>query len=77
VTDSNIRVELTDPTEFHCFRLTFNAAPKPGSPRVPIEIMLHTTQAIDLFTQLANQLSVYMAKASAELIEIKTRSLTP
>jgi hypothetical protein len=70
----NIEVTLTNESEFHCFKLVFRAAAKPGEERIPIEIFLHTTQAIDLFTKLATQLSAYMHKASAELLAIKTRS---
>jgi hypothetical protein len=73
-TDPNIEVLLTDETESHCFKLVFRAAPKPGEERVPLEIMLHTTQAIDLFSQLAAQLSNYMYRASAELLRIKGRA---
>ena len=73
--NSNIEVLLTDETESHCFKLIFHAAPEPGAERVPLEILLHTTQAIDLFSQLAAQLSNYMYKASAELLRIKRREL--
>jgi hypothetical protein len=27
MSDPNIEVELTDPSELHCFKLVFNAAP--------------------------------------------------
>jgi hypothetical protein len=73
-TNSNIEVVLTDESELHCFKLIFHAAPQPGEERVPLEILLHTTQAIDLFSQLAAQLSNYMYRASAELLRIKSRT---
>lgn len=77
MSEPQISVELTDESEIHCFKLVFRA--KPHSTlieqfREPIEIYLHTTQAIELFTQLAGKLAEYINKASAELLEIKTRS---
>jgi hypothetical protein len=72
--NSDIEVVLTDETEAHCFKLIFHAAPEPGAERIPLEIMLHTTQAIDLFSQLAAQLSNYMYRASAELLAIRSRT---
>jgi hypothetical protein len=75
--NSNIEVLLTDESEAHCFKLVFHAAPEPGAQRVPLEVLLHTTQAIDLFSQLAAQLSNYMYKASAELLRIKGRTPAP
>lgn len=73
--NSNIEVVLTDESEAHCFKLIFHAAPEPGGERVPFEVLLHTTQAIDLFSQLAAQLSNYMYKASAELLRMKRGEL--
>jgi hypothetical protein len=69
---THIQVTLTGASELHCFKLVFMAAPeKPGEPRVPLEILLHATQATDLFGKLATQLSAYMHQASAELLAIK------
>ena len=39
----------------------------------PCEILLHTTQAIDLLHKLGLGISAYFKKASAELLEIKSR----
>lgn len=85
MSDSNIKVVLTDESELHCFKLIFSVAPGKGTAvtgptgeaedRIPLEIYLHTTQAIDLFTKLATQLAAYMNKASAELIAIKSREV--
>jgi hypothetical protein len=73
--NSNIEVVLTDETSLPCFKLIFHAAPEPGAERIPpLEIKLHTTQAIDLFSQLAAQLSNYMYRASAELLAIRSRT---
>lgn len=71
MSDPNIEVLLTDESELHCFKLVFQArdVPPPG-----VEIYLHTTQAIDLFTKLADKLAEYMNKSSAELLEIKRRT---
>ena len=75
--DSNIEVILTDPSEFHCFKLVFHIKPETpeGIERHPLEIYLHTTQAIDLFSKLAVKLSEYMHQASAELLRIKAREV--
>lgn len=74
--EPNIEVQLTDESEFHCFKLIFRAKHESMAEgeRLPLEIYLHTTQAIELFSQLAVKLSEYMHKASAELLEIKRRS---
>ena len=81
----NIQVELTDASKFHCFKLTFLVAAGEGTAvtdasgelqqRTPLELYLHTTQAIDLFSKLATQLAAYMNQASAELLEMKRREL--
>lgn len=74
--EPNIEVTLTDQSELHCFTLIFQVRVSPDSEeRQPLEIYLHTTQAIDLFSKLAAQLSEYFRRASAELLEIKSRNL--
>ena len=75
MSDANIEVLLTEQNEVHCIKLIFRVAPAPGEERVPLEIFLHTTQAIDLLHKLGMGISEYFQKASAELLEIKTRSL--
>ena len=81
MSDPNIEVMLTDcESELHCFKLVFRAKSHTTLTeefREPIEIYLHTTQAIDLFSKLAVQLSAYMNQASAELIRIKSKGLQP
>lgn len=70
-TDPNISVELTDANELHCFKLTFRA----GHPelaegeRVPLEIMLHTRQAFDLFHKLGGCLMDYFATHSLGMLK--------
>lgn len=75
--EPNIEVILTDPHEPHCFKLVFRTKHPtlPIEERVPLEIFLHTTQAIDLLHKLGVGISEYFQKASAELLEIKSRSL--
>jgi hypothetical protein len=69
--DPNISVELTDANELHCFKLTFRA----GHPelaegeRVPLEIMLHTRQAFDLFHKLGECLMDYFATHSLDMLK--------
>jgi hypothetical protein len=72
---ANIQVELTEgaeSAELHCFKLVFNArAGSTEAERMPLEIYLHTTQAIDLFSQLAVKLSEYFHQASTELLRLR------
>ena len=75
MSDPNIEVVLTDQNEVHCVKLIFRVALQPGEERIPLEICLHTTQAIDLMHKLGVGISEYFQKASAELLEIKSRSL--
>jgi hypothetical protein len=69
--DPNISVELTDSNELHCFKVTFRA----GHPelaegeRVPVEIMLHTRQAFDLFHKLGGCLMDYFSTHSLDLLK--------
>jgi len=69
--DPNISVELTDLNELHCFKLTFRGKQSPDlaeRERVPIEIMLHTRQAFDLFHKLGGCLMDYFANHSLDLL---------
>lgn len=70
-TDSNISVELTDQNELHCFKLTFRAKhPELGEgERVPVDIMLHTRQAFDLFHKLGECLMDYFATHSLDMLK--------
>lgn len=74
-----INVILTGSGDLHCFKLVFPVKPAPDAAegqRVPLEIYLHTTQALDLFSKLGAALAQYMNQASAELLEIKRRTVT-
>lgn len=67
--DPNISVELTDLNELHCFKLTFRAGhPALADHRVPVEIMLHTRQAFDLFHKLGSCLMDYFATHSLDML---------
>ena len=68
--DDNISVELTDPNELHCFKLTFHIRAEPDSAeRVPLELCLHTRQAFDLFHKLGEKIMDYFADRSAYLLK--------
>lgn len=59
----NISVEITDPSEFHCFRLLLNP-PKSA----PIEIMLHATSLVTLINEASLALCAWQRETSARLI---------
>lgn len=64
-----ISVELTGENEFHCFRLTFHVRQSPDSDdRLPVEIMLHTRSAFDLFHKLGTALMDYFSDRSSYLL---------
>jgi hypothetical protein len=60
-----ILVEITDPSEFHCFRLTLNPKSAPGE---RIEIMLHARSLVDLIHQCSLALCDWQAQTSADLL---------
>jgi len=62
----NIQVEVTDPTEFHCFRLLLNPSSAPGQ---RIEIMLHARSLVDLIHKCSLALCDWQAATSAQLID--------
>jgi hypothetical protein len=66
----NIRVELTDETELHCLKLILQARNCPA----PLEIFLHTTQAIELMAKLSSAVCERLRLDSEKLLEIKRRS---
>ena len=73
MSESNIEVVVTGPNELHCIKLVFRARLGDECDRQPIEIYLHTTQAVDLLHKLGVGISEYFRKASAELLDIKSR----
>ena len=62
--NASIVVEITDPHEFHCFRLILN--PLSGE---RIEIMLHARSLVDLIHKCSLALCDYNAQTSRELID--------
>lgn len=65
--NKRIRIEITDPGEFHCFRMTLN--PPSGE---HIEIMLHATSLVNLLHEGSLALCEWQRQTSAQLILEKT-----
>lgn len=61
---SNIHVEITDASEFHCFRVTFN--PKSGQ---RIEIMLHARSMVELIHACSVALCEWQYQTTGELLQ--------
>lgn len=61
--NSNIQVELTDASEFHCFRIVLN--PRSGE---RIELMLHARSLVDLIHKCSLALCDWQAQTSADLL---------
>lgn len=64
--NDSIQVEVTDPSEFHCFKLTLN--PK-SAPDQKIEIMLHATQLVDLIHKASMALCDWQQQTSRYLLQ--------
>lgn len=62
-----IRIEITDPAEFHCFRMTLNS--QSGE---KIEIMLHATSLVDLLHEGSLALCAWQRETSSRLIRART-----
>jgi hypothetical protein len=62
---SNIKVEITDLSEFHCFKLILNPASAPGE---RIEIMLHARSLVDLIHQCSSALCDWQAQQTDWLL---------
>jgi hypothetical protein len=63
---ADIQVEITDASEFHCFRLTLNPSSATGQ---QIEIMLHARALVELIHQCSSALCDWQATASSRLIQ--------
>lgn len=80
MTDGNspIRVEITDVSEFHCFRMVLT--PRFGVDKdtgliisgPPIEIMLHARALVDLIHQASTALCEWQAQTTSQLIQRMT-----
>ena len=65
--DERILVEITDPTEHHCFRLVFNPSSDPGQ---RIEIMLHARSLVDLIHKCSVALSDWQLEGTDRLLAL-------
>jgi|GEM_PF-5973375 len=65
----HIEVQVTDSTEFHCFRVIFWAALEPGAQRHKIEIMLHATQLVDLLHKGSQALGEWQCQTTDYLLK--------
>ena len=59
-----IRIEITDPEEFHCFRMTLQ--PPSGE---QIEIMLHAASLVELIHEGSVALCTWQRETSSRLIQ--------
>jgi hypothetical protein len=70
----NIQVEITDPSEFHCFRLVLNAkAAKEHPDREPIVVMLHARSLVDLIHKASLALCDWQKTNTDKLLEMIVR----
>lgn len=60
---SKITVEITDPADFHCFRLAFESRDQQQ-----IEIMLHARALVDLIHEASVALCAWQHSTSERLI---------
>jgi hypothetical protein len=62
-------VEITDPTELHCFRLTIHLPPQP-QPGAPdrIEIMMHAMSLVGLINECSLALCEWQRSTSEDLL---------
>jgi hypothetical protein len=60
----NIQVDITDASEFHCFRLTLNTRSEEQ-----IEVMFHARSLVDLIHKCSLALCDWQAKQSEYLIQ--------
>lgn len=66
-----IRVEITGESVAHCLKIVLRAR----NADEPLEIFLHTTQAIDLVQKLSLAICELHHRDSRLLLEIKSREL--
>jgi hypothetical protein len=67
--NSNIQIEITDPSEFHCFKLTLNPKAQPGEQGAPrIEVMLHAVALVDLIHKCSMALCQWQSETSQDLL---------
>jgi hypothetical protein len=64
-----IQVEITDESVFHCLKIVFRAK----NASEPLEVFLHTTQAIDLVHKLSLAICERHHRDSGQLLEANAR----
>ena len=69
----SIQVVITDESEAHCLKLVFTAR----NVEQPLEIYLHTTQAIDLLHKLSLTICELHRRDSEQLLKSKYGLATP
>jgi hypothetical protein len=62
----NIQVEITNASEFHCFRVILNPSSAPGE---RIEIMLHARSLVDLIHKCSSALCDWQAANTDYLLK--------
>lgn len=68
-----IEVQITDESEAHCLKIVFSAQNAPQ----PIEIFLHTTQAVDLQHKLSLVICELHHRDSEMLLRLKAGLVAP
>jgi len=80
-----IQVEITDLAEFHCFKVTFRAKDDDGD-TVPIVLMLHATDLVDLIHRSSLALCEWQRQTTGLLLsqitgltscELRAKGLIP
>lgn len=67
MSNSNIQVEITDASEFHCFRIVLNPQSAPGE---RIELMFHARALVDLIHQCSLALCDWQAQTTGDLLRV-------
>ena len=62
-----ITVEITDATEFHCFKVTLYAHDEDGD-TVPIVVMLHASDLVDLIHKSSLALCEWQRQTTEDLL---------
>ncbi len=71
MSESPIQVVITDESAMHCLKIVFQAK----NAAQPLEIFLHTTQAVDLVHKLSLTICELHRRDSAYLLKLKTEML--
>jgi hypothetical protein len=64
-----IQVQLTDATEFYCFRMLLRPR---SAPNQHIEIMLHAYALVDLIHECSTALGAWQKQTTIDLLQQKT-----